>query len=109
VGKPRASPLSVSRRVVIALRTVLIKALSRFKCRLGSNPGAVSAILRLRAWSIFLQTVWSPDEGYKTGAMHALITYEQVFGLRLASQASELKWISLEIRGETSESDTFID
>ncbi|MBC9904958.1 MULTISPECIES: hypothetical protein [Achromobacter] len=38
--------------------------------------------------------------------MHALITDERVFRLRLASQASEVKWISLEIRGETSESDT---
>ena len=37
--------------------------------------------------------------------MHALFTYERVFRLRLAPQASELKWISLEVPGKTSESD----
>ncbi|KAG0924134.1 hypothetical protein G6F65_015933 [Rhizopus arrhizus] len=55
--------------------------------RWGSNPGAVSAILRLRAWPVFLQTVWSPYERHKTGAMHALMTYKPKACLRLAQQA----------------------
>jgi hypothetical protein len=45
VGSPRVSPLSVNRRVAIALRTMHIKALSRLKCR----PG-------IESWSSFCNT-----------------------------------------------------